>query len=200
MSPQVADFAAADLGAERLGAVLDHRDAAAAGQLHDLAHSARVAEQVRDHDRLGARAEGGFDRVGGDVVGERIDVGEHGDRRLVEDGREGAHVGDRGGDDLVARLGIDRRDRRVERGRAVRAGVGVLDAHVGGEVLLEPFDELPLGAGERAAFDRGGEREHFVVAQLAAGGVLVGGELDLGESGFEIGGHLVRGEVVIGEW
>ena len=57
-----------------------------------------------------------------------VDVGEDRNRALIEDRRQRPHVGDRRGDDLVARLRVDRRDRAVHGRRARRAGIRVLDA------------------------------------------------------------------------
>ena len=50
-----ADSLPAVRGAERLRAVLDHRDAGCAHSSMIGVHVARVAEQVGDDDRLGAR-------------------------------------------------------------------------------------------------------------------------------------------------
>ena len=36
------------------------------------------------------------DGLGGEVVGDRVDVGEHRNGALIKDGRDGPHVGDRG--------------------------------------------------------------------------------------------------------
>ena len=184
-----ADLAAADLGAKRLGAVFDDRNSSPAGQLHDLAHAARIAEEVGDHDRLGARAERGLDRVGRHVVRERIDVGEHGDCRLVDDRRQSAHVGDRRRYHFVARLGIDGRQRRMERGRAVRAGVRTLGPQVGGKVFFKALHEHALRARERAAFNGRRQLQHLVVAQLPPAGVLVRGKLQRRADRFQIGSH-----------
>ena len=43
-----------------------------------------------------------------------------------------------------------------------------------GEVGFQRLDELPLGAGERAGADRLGDERDLLVAERAAGGVLIG--------------------------
>ena len=55
----------------------EHRQAALAGEIDDRTHLARIAEQMRDDDRLRLLAQACGDGTGRDVAGERIDVGEH---------------------------------------------------------------------------------------------------------------------------
>jgi hypothetical protein len=71
----------------------------------------------------------------------------------------------------------------------MRAGVGVRGANALGEALFQSPNELPFRARERSALDRRGEREHFLVAQIAACGILVGGELDSGRNGRGLNFH-----------
>jgi len=108
---------------------------------------------VRHHNGFGLGAERGRDGVRGDVQCDRIDFGENRDGALIEHGGESAHVGDRGGDDLIAWVGIDGADGNVDGGGAGGAGVGVLDPDLGGEGLFEAPGERALGAGERAGGD-----------------------------------------------
>lgn len=69
-----------------------------------------------DHeDCAGPRRDRGLDRVGRDVVGDRVDVREDGDGVLVDDGRGARDVGECGQDDLVPRLDADTRKRAVDR-------------------------------------------------------------------------------------
>ena len=138
---------------ERLGAVLDHRYAALPGQRHDAAHLAGVSEEMGHHDHAGPVAETVADRLGGHIAGAGINVGKDRDGALVEDWRERTHVGDRGGDDLVPGLRIDRRDSRVQGRRAGAAGMGVAHPMQLRGAGLELLHEAALGARERAALD-----------------------------------------------
>ena len=113
------------------------------------------------------------DRVGGDVAGARVDVGEHRDRALVEDRRQRAHVGDRGGDDLVARLGVEGRDAAwmaaVPEEQASRGGRRASSANSCCEVVDHPT----LGGRERSALEDLSKKSQFFVAETSARGVLV---------------------------
>ena len=121
---------------------------------------------VRSDSRVG-------DRCGGDVAGARVDVGEDRDRALVEDRGERAHVGDRGRDDLVAGLGIDRGDGGVDRGGARRARDRALTAEQRGEPRLELGDLRALRARQRAAADDVGEARELGLTEAASTGVLI---------------------------
>ena len=76
-----------------------------------------VADQVRDEDRPGARADHRLDRVDVDVVGVGLDVDEHRDESGAHDRRDVGRERDRGGDDLVAGLESEQLDREVQRRR-----------------------------------------------------------------------------------
>jgi hypothetical protein len=169
-----ADEPAAMPGAERLGAVLDHLQAAALGQGHNLGHVAGVAEEVRDDDGPRAVGEHALDRCGGDVIRPRIDIGEDGDRALIEDWRQRPHVGDCRGDNFIPRLGVQRGDGHVKGGRARAAGMGMRRADPGGEAAFELLGHGSLGGRERAALDGLAEHVDLLRAERSAGGVLVG--------------------------
>ena len=136
-----------------LRCVLDDGQVVSFGQLEDGTHAARVAEQVRDDDRPGTRGDPGSDRLGGDVVGQRVDVGEHGDRGLVDDRRQRSDVGDRSRDDLVTGLRIDAGDRRVDGRGARRGGATESDAVERGEPGFELLHGAALGAVQRPRQD-----------------------------------------------
>jgi len=63
-----------------LGAVLDYAKPSLPGHLHDGIHLARPSGQMDGDDRPGSRREDRSDRLGGEVLAYRINVGEHGDR------------------------------------------------------------------------------------------------------------------------
>ena len=135
-----------------------------------------IAEEVGDDDRLGAVAEAGLDGLRRHVAGDRVDVGEDRDGALVEDRGQGAHVGDRRRDDLVAGLRVDGRDRGVDRRRAGGAGVGVLDApshsakRVSSSLTKRPWAvSVPVAMAAASSVD-------LLLAEGPAGGVLVGGQ------------------------
>ena len=79
----------------------------------------------------------GLDGGGGDVHRVGVDVGEHRDGALVEDRAQRPHVGDRRGDDLVARLEVEAGEGDVDGGGAGGAGDDVLDAEQLGHGRLE---------------------------------------------------------------
>ena len=79
--PTILPFSAAR---KALRAVLDDRQVPGCGRA-DRRHFARIAEQVRHDDRLRPIAQAGGDGRGGNVAGQRIDIGEHRDRPLIED-------------------------------------------------------------------------------------------------------------------
>lgn len=108
---------------------------------------------MRQHDGFGARADGGFDQVGVDVVCERIDIDEHRQRAKLDDGVDGGRETGGHGDDFIAFA--DGARAQLGRGQGVeghqigrRAGVDgdqVLDADKGGELALKLGVEAPGG-------------------------------------------------------
>ncbi len=95
-------------------AIFDQGDAVLVSQLAKGFHRRRVAEQVRDNDRFGAIADCIFDACRIKITRRGIDVSKDGDRRLIKDRRDRAHIGDRRRDDLVARFRVDSCDCRVD--------------------------------------------------------------------------------------
>jgi hypothetical protein len=174
--PQRAHEPSGALGEERLGAVLDHRDALAVGERRDRRHVHRVAEQVGDDDPARALGEAVLDGLRGDVERDRVDVREDRDRTLVEDGREGAHVRDRRRDELVARLGVDRGDRRVHRRGPRVAGDRVLRTDAARELLLELARVGALRAGQHPAADNLLEQIELFGPERAPRSVLIRGQ------------------------
>src|SRR6185312_9811320 len=107
-------------GPRRVRCVLDHRDAAAVGDVEDLVHATWVAAVVHDHDRLGRRAYRRLDiaRIEGQVV-LSADVAEDGRGADVADGIGPRDEVEGWDDDLVPWAAPDREERQVERGRPV---------------------------------------------------------------------------------
>ena len=162
------------LGGEiRLRAVLDHRDAVGLGHALDANNVARVAEEMCRNDCAGASREACGHRLGRDVQTRGIDVGEDGDRLLVENRRDGSHIGDRCRDDLIAWFGIDGGDGGVDRRRARRDGARVGDTVAVGEGLLEGFHLGALRAVERAGLDDLAQECKLLGAEIATGPVGV---------------------------
>jgi len=155
----------------RLGTVLDHRHLVLAAECHDRVHVGRVARMVDNDDRPSSRREPGGDRLGGHVVGPRIDVGEDRHGILVQSADEAAGVGQHAGDHLVAGRHADRPEGDVKRRRAARAGHGVLLAVGGGHLGAERPDLLPVGIEERVLLERFTEFFQFVAAESLPGAI-----------------------------
>ena len=131
-------------GAQRLAGVLDDRQAHAleGGQV------GRVAEDVHRQQRGGAVGDGGRRRVGIEVQGARVDVGEDRPRPLEEHGVGARDEREGRGDDLVAVRDADGPQAQVQPGRPARHRARVLGADPGREGLLEgghprPERQLP---------------------------------------------------------
>jgi hypothetical protein len=138
---EVAAPAALVAGAEALRRVLDHRDVAVAcGDGVDLVHVGHLAVQAHRHDGPRARRDLGLDAAPVDVAGAGLDVDEH--RRGAE---QHDHLGGGGeaegrGDDLVARLQLERHQRDQQRLGAAGDGDAMLGAAEGCEPLLQLLD------------------------------------------------------------
>src|SRR5262249_27978765 len=128
--------------------------------------------EMSGDDGAGAPGDAGRDGLRRDVQAHGVDVGEHGDRLLVENGRDRTHVGDRGGDDLVTGLRVDGGDRGVAGGRPRAGGAGVRYAIASGERLLL----RALGAVERPRVDHLAEQGELIFAEVAASTIGVGGQ------------------------
>ena len=124
------------LRAERLRRVLDQRRA----DLGELGQRGRAAEEMDGHDRprpLG-HTRGHVLRVEVERLG--IDVREHRCRAPARDRLCGRVEGEGGADDLVPGADPHRLEHEQECVRAVRDSDRVLDAEVGGGLMLEGLD------------------------------------------------------------
>ena len=119
------DGRAAVPGAPRLGAVLDEDELMLARDGREGGEIAGVAREMHRHDGPGLGGDGAADGSGIQLVSSRVEVGKHGHALLVKHADDGAHVGDRRDDDLVARAQAQRGDGDVEGGRAGGAGLAV---------------------------------------------------------------------------
>ncbi len=120
-------------GAERLAGVLDDRQPVAL----ERGDVGGVAEDVHRQQRRRATGDRGGRRVGVEVEGDRVDVGEHGGGALVDDRVGGGHERERRRDHLVALADPDRAHGQVQCRRAARDGARVAGAHPGRERALE---------------------------------------------------------------
>jgi Fe-S-cluster containining protein len=166
---QRADQPAAVRGRQRVGGVLDHLQAVAAG---DGAHGVHVHGQagvVHREDGLGARRDRGLDGGGVDVQRRRVDVHQPHVRAQVAHDLGGGGEGVRGRDDLVAGADAEGFERQVQpgRGRVDRDGLDARRAEEGGEVLLEAA-RLRAG-GDPAGFQGVDDLGDFLVADLGQG-------------------------------
>ena len=123
--------------AERLGGVLDDRDAVPRGDGVELLDPARQAEDVHRHDGPGARGDRRLDGRGIEVEGRGVDVREDGLRPLVERAVGRRDERERARDHLVARAGAGEPHAEVQAGGAAGDGDGVAGADGRGERLLE---------------------------------------------------------------
>jgi hypothetical protein len=166
-------------GQKCLSAIFDDRQIVRVGKLHDRPHLTRIAEQVCDNDGPGLFADPCLNRFRGDVVSFWINVGKNGNRSLVDDRCQRAHVGDRRGDNLVAGLRIDRGNGRMHGCRSAGAGMSMSSAQLRSEALLKLADEGSLRAGQCPAAKYGCQIFEFLSTEGAAGRVLIGWKLDL---------------------
>ena len=120
MSPSDAGHASANGRAVRLGAVLDHHQVVALGDLVEPVHVHGVAEQVHGDDRPRPLGDQALDQVEVEVPGLVLGVHRHRHAAVVEGGERGGDVRARAHEDLAAGREPERRDREVQRGRAAR--------------------------------------------------------------------------------
>ena len=168
-----ADDAPSGRGEIRLSAVFDHWQVVPSRQSGDFRHLARITEEVCDHHGLRPGAEAGRDSVGGDIAGARVDIGEHRNRALIEDGRDRTHVGDRAGDNLIARLRVERGHCRVDGCRSRRAGNRMTDVEHPGKLLREALDNPTFGGRERPAFEDFPQARELVLTESSTGTILI---------------------------
>ena len=150
-----------DLAAERAGRVLDHGQAAGAGDPEDALQVAGKAELV--HAQHGARARRERLLEPGRVEAERVflDIHEdgtcaHGDDRVRRGDEAVAHR-----DHVVPGTHADGRERQLQRHRAIGDRDRVRRAHRRGELRLEGRDLGALGQPARAHHACGGLRLGF---------------------------------------
>lgn len=163
---------------EGLSAVFNHGDPALVCERHDVFHLTGIPKEMGNDDRFRSRRESRLDGAGGDVARTRIDIREYGNRALVEDRGERAHVSDGCRYDLVSGLRVDCGHRAVDRGRARGARIGVPGAEEGSEIALERLGERALGARECSAPDRLAHEFDLFGSECSPRGVLVGGQLE----------------------
>ena len=143
-------------------------------QRHDGIHVAGIAEQGRGDNGTRARTDFRFDRLGRDVEGVGVDVGEYRYRGLIQDRRNRTHVSDRCGDDLITGLRVDGRDRGMHSRRAGAHRLGELSAELRRSRFLELLDDRAEGAVERSRIHHLLQQAHFFVVERAAAGVPFG--------------------------
>ena len=117
---------------------------------------------------LRALAQPRGDRVRRDIARAGIDVGEHRDGALVEDRRQRAHVGDGGGNDLVAGFGVEGRDGGMNGRGAGRAGARRARSQHARKFLGEELDHSAFRGRERAALDHLLEERELLLAKVSS--------------------------------
>ena len=124
-------------GAVALGAVLQHAQAVAAGEVPQRRHVRALAEEVHGQQAAGARRHRHLRGGGVHQVGAGLDVREDRHRPGADDGGHGRHrrVGD--GDHLVARADVQGLQRQEEGVGTVGHPDPVCALDAGGERLLE---------------------------------------------------------------
>ena len=145
-----ADAPAAPARAVGLGRVLDHRQAVAAGDLAQAVHVRGQPREMHRHHGPGPRRDRLLDQAGVQVVGQGIDVDEHGHgvRHHDRAGRRDEGIGRH--DDFVAGFDADRLQREAERRGAVADGDAVGGLLEGGEAPLEVAHPLALDTSPMA--------------------------------------------------
>ena len=128
--------------------VLEHRQAARAGEGGQLLHRRRVAEQVHRDQGSRALGEHRFDRGRGHTVSLGVDIREHRPRAGVDHGPSGGEEADPGDDHLVAGPDPERSQCDRQRLGAVGDSDAVAATDEGGELGLE---RLHLGTEDVAA-------------------------------------------------
>ena len=127
----------------------------------ELLERSRAAEQVHRHDRLRPRRDPRGDVVGIEVERDRVDVGEHRRRADARDRLRRGEEREGRADHLVAGADPHRLEGEHERIGAVRDADRVLDAEIGGRLLLKSVDLRPEDEAPRL--------EHFGEALLQLG-------------------------------
>jgi hypothetical protein len=137
-----ADRALAEAGAERLGGVFHHRDAAGLGRRQYGAEVRALSVQVHGDDGAGARRQRRGGGVGGRAQRLRVHVHEHGLCAHAHDGRDRRDEGEGGRHHLVAAPHVEGPERQRDRVGPGSAPHRFFDAQPGGELALECDDLL----------------------------------------------------------
>ena len=153
--------------------VLDHGQIVLLRQRHDRLHIAWIAKQMCDDDRLGSFADFCLDRIGGDIQCFRVNFAKDGNHAAIHQRRQSTHIGDRGCDDLVARIRVDGRDRDVYRRRAGGACICKFRAKFFGKFLLKHFAEFTFCRRQRSALQSLGNVTDLCFAKRPPGRVLI---------------------------
>ena len=135
-------------GADRLAGVLEDAEATGGGQLLQLRHRRRVAEDVDRQDSPGALAGSGRGGLRVEVERDRVDVAEDRARALVEQAVGRGDEAEGAGQDLVAGAPAQRPHPEVQRRGAAGDRNRVLDP--------EPLRQLPARSARPSAPARAG--------------------------------------------
>ena len=87
---------------DRLGGIFDHGNPAGTRDGEHFLHGRHLPVEVH-HDRPGARRDGGFDRLGRDVEGARLDIDEYRRTAGIVDRAGRGEKGEGRGDDFISR-------------------------------------------------------------------------------------------------
>ena len=140
---------------------------------HDRCHDAWIAEKMRDDDRFCAFADFCLNGLGGDVQGFWINFGKNRHDAAIHERGQCTHIGDRGRNDLVARIRINGCDRNMDRCGARCTCVGVFCPQFLGKCLFEHLAELTLGRCQRTALKRLGDVCNFLFPKRSSGRILI---------------------------
>ena len=143
------------------GGVFDDRNSAAPTDVRDGADVARHSDLVHGENGLRARRDRGLDELRVHVVRRGVDIDEHRLGPAVADAVRGRDVRVADRDDLVTLADAGRKEREMERRRAVRHRAAVRRADQRRELGFESGDFGPLGEPARQDRALGGFRLGF---------------------------------------
>ena len=153
-------------GQLRLGAIFDQEDVVFARQFDKGGQVAGVAIEMHQYNRLGALGDFGRHIVDIQVAGDGVNVGKDRHGVLVENADDRAKVGDAGGDNFVAGVGVDHADGGVDGGGAGGDSLGILHPLFGSKIFLKLVDFCPAQAAQLAGADHLGQLLDLLVAQI----------------------------------
>ena len=162
---ELPDCAAAIARTVGFGAILDHRDAAAPGELGDRADLGRPSIEMDGNDRLGLCRAGVLDRFQRHAPGLAVDIDDYRRGAAIEHRVDGRRESEIRHDHFIARTDPKSDKRQVQGDGAVRHGNAVPDPDEAAELLLEFLD---VGAPAR---DPAGDEGVQQRAELMAGHV-----------------------------